>query len=684
MISFLRSDKSQLIQLSFLMLFVELALIRWSQANVMFFVNVSNFILLSSFLGIGIGFLRSKSSFRLFQLSPFFLAMIIIGCYLCRYSYEVKLDASSDDIIFMERFFTHHLYPEWCSLPFIFIAVTLLMASIADEVARVFQRFPPLQGYRYEMLGSLCGVSAFLALSFLYPAPLSWGIMISLLFISLLFNSERINFKFLFLLQMLALIVLNATFLKESFAPDQYWSSYYKIETKPFSKNRHVVNVNGFPQQVIETAAQRETVKPFYALPYLYRTTSTPLNDVLVVGAGTGGDVAIALAKGAIHVDAVEIDPVLYQLGKKLNPDLPYSDPRVSIFINDGRAFLQQSHKKYDMIIFALTDSLMLITGQSFLRLENYLYTIEAMTTIKKHLKPNGIFTIYNYYGVGWLSQRLANTVNTVFASAPCFTTYTRVRNSTSSFLPATVIAISPNSSALSCPSHWEPNKLEMVAPITDDKPFLYLSNNALSLGYVFILLGVVLVIAISALKLTQITLNSIAKHVDLFLMGAAFLLLETKNIINFSLLFGTTWFVNALVFVSILLTMTLAIEVTHRFKKIHSAILYIGLILSLFAAWLIPSSYFLDLPIFARFLLATAVAFAPIFFANLIFSARFQNVLHSSQAFGANLLGAVAGGILEYASLFIGYHNLLILIMMLYFFAIFTLRSSRVSEATI
>jgi spermidine synthase len=90
------------------------------------------------------------------------------------------------------------------------------------------------------------------------------------------------------------------------------------------------------------------------------RVPGNPLGNVLIIGAGTGDDVANALLKGARHIDAVEIDPRLHQLGRQLNPDHPYQDPRVSVHINDGRAFLERTHTKYDMILFALPDSLTL------------------------------------------------------------------------------------------------------------------------------------------------------------------------------------------------------------------------------------------------------------------------------------------------------------------------------------
>ena len=58
---------------------------------------------------------------------------------------------------------------------------------------------------------------------------------------------------------------------------------------------------------------------------------------------------------------------------------------------------------------------------------------------------------------------------------------------------------------------------------------------------------------------------------------------------------------------------------------------------------------------------------FAPIFLANLVFAERFRNVEESNVAFGANLLGAMVGGVLEYLALITGYQALLIVVAVLY-----------------
>src|SRR6202022_1290961 len=175
--------------------------------------------------------------------------------------------------------------------------------------------------------------------------------------------------------------------------------------------------VNGIPHQTMEPAARRLNTVTLYGLIY-QRMRSTP-KDVLIVGAGTGVDVAIVLLQGVQHVDAVEIDPRIHATGGKKNPDRQSRHPRVTSYINDGRAFLEQSTHRYDLILFALPDSLTLVAGQSSLRLESYLFTREAMQSARDHLTAGGAFGEYNYYREDWLVDRLAGTLQDVYGRAP-------------------------------------------------------------------------------------------------------------------------------------------------------------------------------------------------------------------------------------------------------------------------
>src|SRR5437016_10974196 len=161
----------------------------------------------------------------------------------------------------------------------------------------------------------------------------------------------------------------------------------------------------------------RDQTAPAYALPYLLNRDAgrTAFADVLIIGAGSGNDVSRALQWGAQHVDAVEIDPAIKRLGRQYHPDQPYTDPRVEIHLDDGRNFLRSTQRKYDLIIYALVDSLVLHSGYSNIRLESFLFTRQTYEDVRRHLKPNGNFVIYNYFRQGWLAARLQKGLEEVF-----------------------------------------------------------------------------------------------------------------------------------------------------------------------------------------------------------------------------------------------------------------------------
>src|SRR5437763_15517162 len=99
-----------------------------------------------------------------------------------------------------------------------------------------------------------------------------------------------------------------------------------------------------------------------YAMPHLLNANAgnSPFDDVLVIGAGSGNDVAAALLNGAKHIDAVEIDPMIYQIGKWDHKDEPYNKdkwPQVSVHLDDGRSFVRKTDQKYDLAVYALVDS---------------------------------------------------------------------------------------------------------------------------------------------------------------------------------------------------------------------------------------------------------------------------------------------------------------------------------------
>jgi hypothetical protein len=627
------------------MLFLELALIRWIGSNVLYLSYFSNFILLASFLGIGLGFLRANSARDLFRFAPIALATLVAFVRV----FPVEIDRSGTELIFFGALGTRSGLPPFVTLTLLFLGVATVMALVGEGVARTFRRFPPLEAYRLDILGSLAGIGTFSILAFLQAPPVVWGAVVTAAFLVLI-GVRRALWPAPALALMLILLGLESAVSTDS------WSPYYKIRLIPHPSGAITLLVNGIPHQTIDSAQRRLDEVPLYGLPYRY-TRAAP-NNVLIVGAGTGDDVAISLRLGAQHVDAVEIDPRIHDIGVQRNPDRVFQDPRVTSYVNDGRAFLEQTTRRYDLILFALPDSLTLVAGQSSLRLESYLFTAEAMQAARAHLKPDGAFAEYNYYREQWLVDRLAGTLQQVYGHPPCV-------DSTGQLGRLALLMASSNPTALQCPTIWR-SAGTISPPATDDYPFLYLQQRTIP-GFYMLTLALILAAALLLVRVGAGAPRPMGRYLDLFCMGAAFLLLETKNVVQFALLFGTTWFVNSLVFVGILLAVYLAIEVARRIDLGPPWLLYVALLVALGVAWLVQPDLLLGLPVVPRFVIAIVVAFAPVFLANLVFARRFRDVAASNLAFATNLLGAMLGGVLEYASLVTGYRALLIMIGLLY-----------------
>lgn len=636
-------ERGRLVLASFLMLFTELALIRWVSAYQVHVAYFTNFVLLASFLGIGIGFLRAGRVRDLWRWAPAIVAIVALGVFVLR---VVKTPGSDS----LRTVADLQALPIWVMLPLLFFGTVAAMAAIAEGVARLFARFEPLDAYRLDIAGSLAGIVTFSLMSFLGLGPAAWGVVIGGLFVALSTPGDR--------RRLLWAACVAIVFSLGSVAPGDVWSPYYRVtvhQATPDGRQRLVVNSLPHQSMLPFELIRRE----FYARPYSHLPT-TP-RDVLIIGAGNGNDVALALANGVGHVDAVEIDPVIQATGRDLHPASPYQDARVTPHIDDGRAFLERTDRTYDLILFALPDSLTLVSGQGSLRLESYLFTREAMATVRDHLNPGGAFAMYNYYRPD-VFERYANTMSQVFGHDPCLDAGDR------SLAPRqqAVLTIGRETATLLCDSPFRSSP-DAPDPSTDDHPFPYVQGRSIPRLYLWSLAAILLASIATVRVASGAPLRQMRPFVDLFFMGAAFLLLETKSVVQFALLFGTTWFVNALVFAGILLAVLAAIEVARRITLPAPAVMYGLLVGCLTGAWLVEPASLLALTPAIRFVASVVVTFAPIFVANLIFAQRFRDVGASTVAFGANLLGAMLGGVLEYLSIVTGYRALLLAVAALY-----------------
>jgi hypothetical protein len=448
--------------------------------------------------------------------------------------------------------------------------------------------------------------------------------------------------------------------------PNEIWSPYYRIGSFIDRSGLKHLTVDGIPHQALHPLGQ-SNLEPIYDQVYRW-FPERQFDNVLIVGAGSGSDVAIALDQGAQHVDAVEIDPRLQQIGMQEHPNRPYDDPRVTRHINDGRAFLRTTTTDYDLVVFALPDSLTLVSQQGGVRLESFLFTEQAFASVREHLDEDGVFVLYNYFREDWLVTKLADMLESTFGHQPLVNVY-GVPMATLAAGP--LVASLPDGQPPGDSVTGPPAVLDGEAqpkPATDDWPFLYLRTPFIATHYLtalaVVLVGALIAIAVAA-RSTGTTIRRFSPH--FFALGVAFLLLTTRSLTSFSLLFGTTWLVNSLAFFGILASVLVAIFVNARWPIKRPAPLYIALFASIAVAFLIPpESLLLDPPIL-RYAIAAVVAFAPVFLANLVFTNSFRDTTTADMSFASNLLGAMVGGALEYLALITGYQALLLVVALFY-----------------
>jgi SAM-dependent methyltransferase len=135
--------------------------------------------------------------------------------------------------------------------------------------------------------------------------------------------------------------------------------------------------------------------------------------ETLIVGPGGGRDVLAALASGAPHVTAVEVNPAVIEAVRgpfaEFAGDL-YRRPDVTAAVADARGFIDRSPGNYDVIQASLIDTWAAGGSGAFALSENSLYTKEAFTSYYDHLSEDGILSISRWY----LPSRPAETLRLV------------------------------------------------------------------------------------------------------------------------------------------------------------------------------------------------------------------------------------------------------------------------------
>jgi hypothetical protein len=342
--------------------------------------------------------------------------------------------------------------------------------------------------------------------------------------------------------------------------------------------------------------------------------------------------------------------------------------------VNDARNYMRTSRERFDAVIFCLLDSHTEFSAYTNIRLDNYVYTREAIHDARSLLKPGGILILKFEVRAPWtwMGQRFYAMLENEFGRAPVVYYAPMI----GALLPASVFIESDSPTLWERASQAELSKFVGEHPAhfpltsqgappstTDDWPYVYHSDHSIPRTYltVFIIVGGL------AFLLLRSNFNLRERSTwEFFLLGAGFLLMETQLTNRLALYFGATWMVNCIAISAVLTTLVVANVVVLLEKKQNPNRWYCVLVAAILANYVFPWN---RLPLGSRGVgIALSIAYAiPVFCAGIIFATIFRKAVSKSDALGSNIFGAVVGGLMQNLSFIFGLKALLLAAALVY-----------------
>lgn len=689
-----------LLLVSFASLYMEIVLIRWISTEVGVFAFFQNLALIGCFLGFGLGCYRaSRKKRHLFDIVALACLILTIEMPLAPWrnfisSLSNSLALSPDAALW--GFTWKNLGHRGAMFLFGFslIAVTgFLMLIVATMIPLgqwvgyyLDKAENPVTAYSVNLLGSLAGIWVFAAMAFLWLPPLYWFGLAILLLLLVRPRSARLTAT------MIALIVASLVILRigDSGSYKTIWSPYQKLQAQQVGDLGYNVHVNNTTYMTIANLSPRVlAAHPSWANYYEESSYDAPFRfvngcgRVLLVGAGAGNDAAAALRHCSGHIDAVEIDPAIYSLGKHLHPQHTYLSPRVHVILNDARAFMRNAKGKYDVILFGLLDSHTDFSGLSNMRIDNYVYTEQSFQEARRLLAPHGVLILKFEVRAPWtwMGQRFYRTLTSVFGRPPVVFYARQIGG----LLPGTVFLTSND------PALWQraaqpplaglirdnppPFSMKSSHPpslATDNWPYVYHRGHTIPRTY----FSVSFVLLLLSLLLVRSSFKAGRRSTWLFFfLGAGFMLLETQLVSRLALYFGATWMVNCIALSAILLVLVAANVYVERFQPRRLGGYFLVLVASLLANYLFPWDS-LSFGAHTVGILLSAAYCVSLLPAGVVFTETFRRSEGRSTAFAANIVGAVAGGLMQNLSFIFGLRDLLLFAAACYAVALLCARS--------
>jgi len=700
-----RFSYPRLILVSAVGLFLELLLIRWISGEIRIFAYFKNLVLIACFFGFGLGCYLSRRQIQLLNLLlplpvlAVFTALPWKGLQHLMLALSEYVGGLADVHVFGRHYDAGLGLYVGAAVSFsviipIIAFVTLPMIPIGQMVARYLEiARVGITAYSVNVAASILGIWVYTGCAFLSTPPLIWLLMLGLGLLLLFWHlaGPRVVIALCFVLSLGLLLAGRA---RLDYQPERwygapqaikslkvdehttYWSPYQKLTLTALSDGqqrvRWVLNTNGSWYQEINNLSPQfvETHKQYYedlTVPLPYHRYNFPYlfarqpENVLILGAGMGNDVAAALRNGARNIVAVEIDPLIYRLGHQHHPERPYSDPRVQVVIDDARSYVQNTQERFDLIVSSILDSH--ITQSSFtnMRTDNYVYTREALAQMRRLLKPGGVLSLSFSSERRWFAGRLKELLTDASGRPPLI-----LLNGSYMFLVGDRIPqrLQENPGLRAFVEARTRIEVEPADPTTDDWPYFYQRERGVPI-IVILLSGLLIAICWAVLRSSRISVQNLEWH--FFFLGVGFMLMEVQIISKLALLFGTTWLVNSVAIAVLLLLVLLSNATVARFPKMADKIAYPGLFFTLALSFLVPMQTLMFQSWMLRAAVSTLLLCSPVYFAGLIFISSFARYRFQAEAFGSNLFGSLVGGLLEAVSFWTGIRSLLIVAAICY-----------------
>ena len=627
-----------------------------------YFKNVS---LLSCFLGLGIGFTMADKKYLTTLMFFPLLSLQIIPMHLIRQlvpeltpylqnpvSEQLAFGLSSPGKLL-------HLLTAYGFLVLVFAFNAICFIPLGQIISRLMMKKNELISYSWNLAGSILGIVIFYFLSFLCTPPSVWILFGILMFIPLIYK----NTFTLIISSSSALIMVAITGITFQINQFDIYSPYQYLSLCVTKKPPLILCANNTYHQRLIDIKKTDLIQ--YDLPYLFKNDT---EQILIVGSGTGNDVASALKHMAGEIDAVEIDPVILNFGKMLHPDSPYQSGRVKVITGDARYYIKNTDKKYDLIVYGLLDSHTLLSGMSAVRLDSYVYTVEAFREARSRLKNGGIISLSFAVLTPEIGRKLYIMLEEAFDGQKPLV-YQTGYDASCLFLTGEGIEeykktfVKP--SALNDVTEFFSDSKIMADKSTDDWPFLYMPVRKYPFSYVIM---VILLLIISVIFIFQYCPDiNHGFSGSCFFLGAGFMLVETKGITELALVYGSNWLVIGIVILFIIIMAFLANLLVIKKITPPVPVTYSLLFISLIAGLTIHSLNLITSVPWLNTILVTVILTIPLFFSGFAFSFELKKSSSVPVSLSSNLLGAMLGGFLEYNSMYFGFHALYFLALAMY-----------------